>query len=142
MAYMIWKKEYNLNISAIDKQHKKLFNIINEMQHAIVNGHGIIILERIFQQMTDYAEMHFSTEEEYFKKHSYAQTEEHLAEHNTYKQQLIKFKRSLDENKDISVYSRYLAVEVMKYLRKWWLEHICIEDKKYVNALISEQDQS
>lgn len=135
MPYMLWEQRYSVNIKEIDAQHKKMFNLINELESALCAGQNRQIMEKIFMQMADYVVLHFSTEENYFEKFAYDATQEHISEHRMFERQLAEFKKNLAQNSDLNIYIRYLSAEVMKFLRKWWIAHICSTDKKYVSCL-------
>ena len=63
-----WNDKYSVNISLIDEQHKKLFELINKaniVEKFSNNSKGIM---GILDQMTEYALKHFETEEHYMKE--------------------------------------------------------------------------
>ena len=131
MSLMFWEEKYSVKVKEIDDQHKKLFGMINDLQRAMAGGQGVDILQRTFEDMTDYAATHFRTEERYFEEFSFPESAAHCQEHRFYEDRLQEFKRGLAENSDLSVYTRYLGTDVMKFLREWWLNHIAGTDKKY-----------
>lgn len=131
MSLMSWEEKYSVKVKEIDDQHKKLFGMINDLQRAMAGGQGVEILQRTFNDMTEYAATHFRTEEDYFKKYSYADADAHNEEHRQFESQLNDFKRQLAETQDLSFYIRFLSTDVIKFLRDWWLTHILGTDKKY-----------
>ena len=61
-----WNDEYLLGVPEIDKQHKKLIAIANEL-YDVVTGDESALKEKmpsILKELTDYTEYHFSNEEE------------------------------------------------------------------------------
>ena len=51
MALIKWKNEFSVNISAIDTQHKKLIEIINDLHAAMSAGKANDALREIFAKL-------------------------------------------------------------------------------------------
>jgi hemerythrin-like metal-binding protein len=63
---IVWSDELSVNIEEIDKQHKKLIDVINVLFNAMIEGKTQNIIDTIIDDLIDYAKYHFSTEEKYF----------------------------------------------------------------------------
>ena len=63
-----WNDKYSVNISLIDEQHKKLFEIINKAVIAKKHRNVTKNVLGILDEMTEYALKHFETEEHYTKE--------------------------------------------------------------------------
>ena len=64
MPLFLWKKSYEIGIDEIDNQHRKLVGIINELSDAMMVQKGYKAVPHILEQLTDYIQFHFTTEEE------------------------------------------------------------------------------
>ena len=117
----------------IDKQHKKLIQIINELhQIYLLNILETAPIAKILKQLQDYSIYHFSTEENLFKIYNYSRREEHTREHLSFVTQIGKFTNRY-KNNDLS-----LSTDLLDYLKKWLLEHILNDDKKYLEEICTD----
>jgi hemerythrin-like metal-binding protein len=127
MSLITWKEEYNLGIKEIDEQHQKMFSIINELFHAMKESDGEI-LKRVLGELVDYADYHFSTEEEYFKKLEYPEKEAHIKTHEQYREKILGFVMEYKDGEKL------LPYEILDFLEDWWIGHITGVDRQYINA--------
>lgn len=124
MSIFPWKNNYSVYVEAIDEQHKKLVNILNELVDGMMNKKTQEIVQPALDQLVDYASYHFKEEEEYFDKIDYPEAEEHRKEHEQLIGNVLKFKADYENNKT------GLTVELMKFLKAWLTDHICGTDKE------------
>ncbi len=139
MSYMEWKPEYNLNIETVDKQHRKLVDIINLLYESTQPDaekdelHALVeILEKeatAINEMLEYTIKHFKDEEKLMVLNKYPEYEEHKKRHDSFTRQVRQYKEHFDSAEEVDV------DEMMRYLKKWLLDHILGEDKKYVPYL-------
>lgn len=124
-----WGGDYILGLDEIDNQHKLIVQYIN-LLHLMINKETVeFSIESVFKSLHNYAVVHFEFEEKMFAEKDYEFTTEHKIEHKLFTSQIEdyfhKFKAG---EKDI-------VVQVFEYLKKWLLNHILIDDKKYVDGL-------
>jgi len=82
--------------------------------------------------MQDYTKYHSDFEEEYMRKFSYPGLMEHIKLHKNLDNQIY------DEySRDISEGGMVLSSDIKKIIKKWLLDHILNEDKRY--SLFSER---
>jgi len=123
--YIVWKKEYNTGIAIIDEQHRGIISTINSLYHFIQNGHGEDILESTILIMEQYINIHFQTEEALLRKANYLKYDEHILLHRKWS----------ERTKMLTLKNVNEPAEVLKFLKQWWMEHINIEDRKYISSL-------
>jgi len=128
-----WSDEFSVGIESVDTQHKKLVNMIKTLHNAIADGKATEVLDKIFSELLDYTNYHFSYEEELFKSYGYPDEEVHKKEHIDLKNQLLKLKRMMDEGDSFMG-----EVLVLKFLQDWLLNHIMKSDKKYGPFLVGK----
>ena len=128
-----WTDEFSVGIESIDTQHKKLVDMIKTLHNAIADGKATEVLDKIFSELLDYTNYHFSYEEELFKSYGYTDEEVHKKEHAELKNQLLKLKRMMDEGDSFMG-----EVLVLKFLQDWLLNHIMKSDKKYGPFLVEK----
>jgi hemerythrin len=125
MALIDWDKSLSVNVEEIDKQHKKLIAMINELNDAMRNGKGKEGLGAIIDSPNAYTVTHFKTEDGYFTRFAYPQTASHRKEHAYFVQKYSDIKNDFSKGK------LALSIEVMEFLGKWLKDHIMVTDKNY-----------
>ncbi len=126
---MKWKPEYSVQVEEIDAQHFHFHNMLNEFYTAFVEGKDLGVLEETLNDIIAYAVYHFETEEKYFEKFKYKFAEEHHKIHEDMKAKLSQFMAEYKEGKaDISM-------DLLNFLIDWFIDHLTIEDQKYVETL-------
>lgn len=126
-----WKPEYNSGISEIDKQHKKLFALADEL-YDIANRrdgfdyHDEII--RVFDELSDYTVYHFQYEEALMKQAGYGFQElvAHCAEHEKFVQKIKKIAQQDLDGKQTQV-----LLDIIMFAVDWIEKHILGSDRKY-----------
>ena len=129
MALLTWKDESSVHIGVIDLQHKKLVELLNQIHDAAQAGRGKDVLERILEDLVTYTKVHFSTEEDFFTKHSYPRSVQHKAEHDALTKKVLKYQEEYNSGRSA------LTIEVMKFLKDWLTNHILAVDKQYTPFL-------
>ncbi len=125
MALLTWDSSYSVGVKAIDEQHKKLFNLINDLFDAMKAGNGKGVIAEIIQELTNYTVYHFGYEEKLFEKFGYPDTAAHNKEHQNFVETVSKFKKEFAEG------SVLLSMEVMTFLKNWLQKHIKGTDQHY-----------
>ena len=127
MAMINWNDSLSVHVAEIDQQHKKLIEMINELNDAMKVGKGKDVLEKIVNNLIGYTATHFKTEENYFAKFGYPDTENHKKEHAAFVQKVSDFKTGFETGK------LAVTIEVMSFLSDWLKNHIMGTDKKYAS---------
>ena len=124
--------KYSVKINSIDEQHKKLVALINQLFEAMSKGEAHEQLSAIIQELIQYTETHFGTEEAYFKKFGYDNSVEHENEHKKFVEQIKKFQS------DFEAGSVTLSKDIIFFLKDWLINHICGTDQHYTDFLLSK----
>ena len=132
MPLMTWKDEYSVKIQTIDSQHKKLIDLLNQIYDASRLGKGKEVLGKILNELVVYTKVHFTTEEDFFKKFSYPDYVLHKIEHDKLTKQVTDFQEQYEAG------NATLSIEIMQFLKDWLSDHILGTDKKYVEFLHSK----
>ena len=122
----IWNKNFETGILEIDKQHKKLVELLNKLANSLTQD-KITEIEYAFEELANYAQYHFKSEEAVW--HKYLDNEElikeHEKSHNSFLPKIEKIKKQY-QNKPI-----YDMLEaIVLFLIKWLSFHIINEDKR------------
>ena len=125
MALINWSDSLSVNVNEIDLQHRKLIDMINELNEAMKIGKGKDSLGKILNGLISYTATHFKTEEQFFDKFGYPDTVNHKKEHVAFVKKVTDFQDGF-EKKNLAV-----TMEVMNFLSDWLRNHIKGTDKKY-----------
>ena len=131
-----WREEYSVGYEEFDEQHKKLINIINEIQ-PLLNNKDIsdeklyVEISDVLSKLLDYTEYHFESEEKLFEKYNYKYTEEHKELHHRFFMKITELLANLVLDEDL----RGIVSKTDAYLKEWLLSHIQGADQKYTNEL-------
>ena len=128
MALFIWSEQLSVGLTTIDKEHRKLVNILNSLHHALSKGEGKEIVGAVLAELIQYTGTHFANEEELMRKHGYPEFEQHRGIHKTLVRNVLDFqiKHKAGEVN---------TIEVMKFVTEWLKKHIMETDKKYAPCL-------
>lgn len=127
MDYIIWSEMLSVHVPYIDNQHKKLFNLINELYSALKDYNTEA---NIFQQLNDlihYTEMHFKDEEDILDliKLPQAKLKRHKRIHENIIEQMYKLNDQLVRGEEEVLYN------LEYFFNSWVIRHILVNDKEY-----------
>lgn len=127
MDFINWQADFSVGVQEIDEQHQKIVAIINRL-YAMFAAKKIEAseLEEIFQELTDYADYHFQTEEKHFTEFNYDKAAPHIEMHNIYRDKIEKLKIKFANDKSSETF-----FQITDFLREWWVWHINHTDKEY-----------
>ncbi|MCL2059084.1 MAG: bacteriohemerythrin [Oscillospiraceae bacterium] len=121
--FITWKPEYDLGISIIDEQHRGIVTIINSLHYGIQNHYIADMLIPIIDMMYDYTKIHFKIEVDFLERCRFPDLDAHMGLHKELTDKLAVIgKRSVLEHDPF---------RFMDFLKKWWMDHICIEDRMF-----------
>lgn len=78
-----WSSRYETGIRSIDKQHKQIVGIINEL-YSLEKAKEQMVMRDVFAKLLKYFETHFKDEEKLMEKSGYPGFALQKAEHNAF----------------------------------------------------------
>ncbi|MHC4269654.1 MAG: bacteriohemerythrin [Planctomycetota bacterium] len=125
-----WDDEkYSVGISKIDSEHKKFIDTINRAILVDQNSnHPKEDVMEVLNEMKEYADTHFATEETYMVKFNYSDYESHRKKHQDF---IIETTAFFDK---ITNGDRQLISEILEHLKSWLVNHIQDTDAKYASC--------
>jgi hemerythrin-like metal-binding protein len=63
--FFVWKPAFDLAIPTVDAEHRRFFEIMNELYAAMVRGQGDAVVHSTLRRLVEYATRHFAGEEEF-----------------------------------------------------------------------------
>ncbi len=128
MPLFQWNATFDTGHPVIDQQHRKLVHLINQLDEAVAIRLDGCFPKGLLQQLTDYTQYHFSTEEALMQQCSSvpkAQALSHREEHAAFIHQLSAFSIETDDESKVQ--------QLLCYLVEWLGNHILITDKEMVS---------
>jgi hemerythrin-like metal-binding domain len=127
--YFEWKDSYKVNVTEIDKQHKRLFEIGEKISELVMlkneYDHYDEIME-ILEELKDYTLYHFDFEEKLMEQYGFADLETHKIEHIFMVKKLQRLQR-----KDIDANQSQATIDLVAFVSDWITSHILKTDMKY-----------
>ncbi|GAA6170530.1 bacteriohemerythrin [Colwellia sp. KU-HH00111] len=133
MPLIEWTAELSVGIDSIDEQHKKLVNMINALNEAMLTGSSNELLGKIFTGLAAYTQKHFAYEEALFAEYGYADSKQHKRQHRELIAQVVELKQKFIENPQ-----QTMTADLMLFLKRWLTNHIMKTDKAYAECLIAK----
>jgi len=128
MPIINWHEHiYTTGIEDIDRQHKILFDMINDAYDCVAQDCEPEEIRRIVKKMDEYAYYHFETEEKMMA--TYEEAEYHKEKHNFFEAKTEEFLCSLEFNNPVP------PIEVFRFLAEWLGTHILEDDMAFVSKL-------
>jgi len=121
-----WHSGYSVGNSELDNQHKKILSLCQQSIDCISDDsrEGIAKFHLILNELAEYVDQHFRTEEAFLKACGYPQLAQHIEEH-------FEYRRKLTELLIGATFGEVDKDSLYRYLAVWWYEHILTADKQY-----------
>ncbi len=118
-------KELETGNATIDREHRELFNAVNQLLDSCSKGQGRASMEPAVQFLLQYVDHHFANEERLQQSKKYPGMAAHKAFNGAYKKELRDIVTAIHANGpsmgDLGKLNKHIAV---------LLNHIRVEDKK------------
>ncbi|TAL46152.1 MAG: bacteriohemerythrin [Methylovulum sp.] len=136
MTILNWNNQLALGIESVDKQHKHLIDLTNQLDEAVAVGADRDTIINIVNGLIDYTVYHFQHEEQLMSAAQFnpAMYAVHEAEHKEFVAKMLVVQR--EAQADISA----LSDDLMDYLVNWLCHHILNTDKQMALSLINGVD--
>ncbi|MDD2928983.1 MAG: bacteriohemerythrin [Sideroxydans sp.] len=129
MAYLHWSNDLDTGIEVIDKQHRRIVDLINELNSANESGDTAVI-NHVLGELVDYTLSHFSFEEELQEKANYPFSKAHKRVHEIFTKRVGEFQQRAAGGENV-------APELLSMLKIWLVNHIKGDDADYVEAVVN-----
>jgi hemerythrin-like metal-binding protein len=127
MAYIDWSPAYDLGIAEIDRQHRRLVEIVNRLHDAMEQRSPKSAMQGVACDLATYTEIHFAYEERLMQSMDLPDWEAHRSEHRVLAHEIRSFEADLATGR-LSV-----SMDLMAVLRGWLLDHVLRADRELVD---------
>ena len=131
MLSIAWDDSIITGIPAIDEDHKKLVDMLNDLFAACFAAQGPAVLGNILDQLLDYTKYHFEREEKMLEEANYERLEAHRGEHKRMVAQVEKIRNDFQSGA-----THDLSNDTLRFLSRWLTDHIQAEDREFRSLLL------
>ena len=131
---IVWEDSWNVGITEIDDDHKKLVSLLQKLFGALIAAQGAEYVKTIFFELIDYTRYHFEREEEIYKKYNYQELEHHKQLHQDLIQQVLDISKELLSEGE----TEKVSDDFFEFLKHWLVDHILEEDLKFKDFLAGQ----
>ena len=132
MAYLEWNDRFNTGIAKIDRQHRRLVDLLNELYAAMHAGKGRDVLGKVLMDLVGYTKTHFTAEEQLMQAHGYPGYGDHKSTHQKMAQKVADLNGQFKTGKIAN------PIQITNFLKGWLTKHILETDMKYAPHLLEK----
>lgn len=118
MPIAAWDESMSIGVAEIDAQHRRLFDLVNEVDQAVRERHGADIAASALRRLCDYAVEHFAAEEALMDMDAYADYDRHMGQHMDCTTRALEFLQAVNEGKETDMPA------FLDFVAHWAREHI------------------
>lgn len=135
---LVWRERFNIGVEVIDKEHKKLFKIINKLfDFGDDEDKSQWVCQEGIKYFKDHAVKHFADEEEYMKSINYSGLEMHKRIHEDFREKTLP---ALEKELEQTDYSPDAVGHFLGVCTGWLLGHTLTDDRAITGEAVSKWD--
>jgi len=124
-AMIEWSDEFSVKVHDMDEQHKKLFDMINDLNVATSEGKSREAVATVLNRLVDYVSVHFKDEERMLAETNSPELPSQQQLHATFVKKAVEFQEGFNSGKAL------VGTEIILFLKDWLIGHIMGKDKQY-----------
>ncbi|MDE7342142.1 MAG: bacteriohemerythrin [Lachnospiraceae bacterium] len=133
---LMWQERYNIGVDFIDREHKKLFNILNKLLAAGKEEEkSRWACQEGIKYFKDHAMKHFAEEEAYMASIHYAGFDTHRRLHDNFRKKMIP---ALEKELMQTAYSAEAVSHFLGVCSGWLIAHTLTEDRAITGKAVSK----
>jgi hemerythrin-like metal-binding protein len=125
MPLVVWTDKLSVGVKSIDDQHTVLFETINDLHAAMLNGQSGSVVGTLLHTLVDYTREHFTAEEAMMELAKYPSLAVHRIKHKDLTKQVDEYVTRYERG-DIT-----LSIQLSEFLSDWLTKHIQSTDQEY-----------
>ena len=127
MVAIQWdEKQFATGHAVVDKQHRDLFKLVNDLHEAIVAQRSKDVLMPTLERLAKYTVEHFHTEQDLMASLGYPEFAAHKQRHDELTAKVVELMEGYRSGKVT------LPVTLSRFLSEWLNHHIKGEDKRMI----------
>ena len=130
MAFIKWGKEHLTKHKQMDKEHKAIVDLLNEMYERLVEKKEVKkLLYSLHKTVTE----HFDHEKKLMLDSEYKSFYSHDQEHKRYLNKMNLFVDAIKRKEEV------ISISYLESCRDWFANHLELKDRKLANHLIENK---
>jgi len=122
MAFLSWRRDYEVGVKLIDAEHRGLFDLINEFHDTRARGNAGKEAAQVLNRLIAYAEEHFQHEEKLMSDNGYRLLDQHRQLHSDLVSSIFAI------NERLAADTANASAEILPFIKNWLVEHIIQHD--------------
>jgi hemerythrin len=123
MPLIDWDNNLSTGFRAIDLEHKRLVDLVNELHEYLVSGSSLNLINAVFEQIARHTGGHFRHEEKLMLESNYPDLTKHRLAHQELEKQIAELLRSIEAGAPV------FSQDLVDFLKNWLVNHILTMDK-------------
>lgn len=134
--FISWDSSYEVGIEMVDKQHRHLIELMNELYNACLGDRNDLEekFKDVMKELVEYVMVHFKDEEKIMEKINYPKFKEHKQKHEYFVKEILSAVSAYRNGK------QFVPNTFVRFLRDWLFNHILINDKELARYYLSLQE--
>lgn len=133
--HLLWKDEYNIGVDIIDKEHQRLFKILNKLfRFGGEKNKSQWACQEGIKFFKDHAMKHFADEEEYMEFINYEDLDTHKRIHQEFREKTLPI---LEKELEQTDYSENAVEHFLGVCAGWLMGHTLTEDHAITGGSVS-----
>lgn len=129
MTPLVFTDNLKFGVAAIDRQHRRMVQIVNHLLIAVTGGALSEAEDRLLDEMVRLAARNFRTEEEWMRRCSYENGALHAESHAHLLQELVSLRDGIFTRHE------HLNRKVVFFIRRWLEKHLLHSDRELADAI-------
>lgn len=126
MALLHWRDNMSVGVDAVDKDHKHLIGLLNELHFLVLAGADRPSVGEVLEKLVHYTEYHFDREEKLMEAGGYPGLEEHRTCHQDLLRRLLEHKKTFADHPE-----SFDPKAFYDFVSDWIVVHVLDKDMKY-----------
>jgi hemerythrin-like metal-binding protein len=133
MPLIEWTPALEVGNEQMDRQHKQLVKILNELHQAMLAGSQTRDLVRVMEELILYTKYHFNTEERLMAEAGYPGLARHKQKHQALTAKVEEYAAEVLKGRAT------LSLSILQFLKDWLNKHILGTDKEFAEFVRSRK---
>jgi hemerythrin len=125
MTARAWDEGIGTGVDSMDTEHRLQVSLVNALDELVRQGMETSLIVKTIEQLVDFTNVHFLSEELMMRLYAYPQHDAHKMEHGRLVEQVEETRRRLEAG------DQKPALESIDGLRRWLVDHIKSMDQAF-----------
>ena len=125
MELYTWDENDSMGDPELDKHHRVLIGLINDLYTAMMTGEGVRAAHAIYKRLLEYTRFHFEAEEKEMYDARYPEFARHRKQHQNFTKQLEELAKEFSQKEGAP------GAHMLGIMRHWLRTHIRNADTRY-----------